>query len=87
MRGSRTTAGEPRSGGHRRRGLGSIPPRPVERSGSWLRAGFAQGLGATLAWLLVHTVLQIGQLLVAVPAAVAIGILLDEYVFPRADAK
>jgi predicted PurR-regulated permease PerM len=57
-----------------------MPPRPVGRSRSWLRAGFALGLGATLAWLLVQTVLQIGQLLSLFLAAVFVAIGLEPLV-------
>ncbi|MFG3207975.1 AI-2E family transporter [Streptomyces sp. NPDC048192] len=57
-----------------------MPPRPVGRSRSWLRAGFALGLGATLAWLLVQTVLQIGQLLTLFLAAVFVAIGLEPLV-------
>ncbi|MFF7356709.1 MULTISPECIES: AI-2E family transporter [Streptomyces] len=80
VRGTRAAARESGVGGQGRRGLGTIRPRPVERSGSWLRAGFALGLGGTLAWLLVHTVLQIGQLLSLFLAAVFIAIGLEPLV-------
>ncbi|WP_443065644.1 AI-2E family transporter [Streptomyces sp. NBC_00557] len=80
VRGTQSTAGEPRGGGQERGGPESIQSRPFERSRSWLRAGFALGLGATLAWLLVRTVLQIGQLLSLFLAAVFIAIGLEPLV-------
>ncbi len=49
-------------------------------SGSWARAGFGLGLGATLAWLAVQTLLEIGQLLSLFLVAVFIAIGLEPLV-------
>ncbi|MGV9565759.1 AI-2E family transporter [Streptomyces sp. NPDC003480] len=61
-------------------GRGNARPGLTVRSGSWVRAGFGLGLGATLAWLVVNTVLQIGELLTLFLAAVFIAIGLEPLV-------
>ncbi|MFG3281408.1 AI-2E family transporter [Streptomyces sp. NPDC048111] len=47
---------------------------------SWLAVGFALGLGATLAWLTVQTVLEVGSLLTLLLLAVFIALALEPVV-------
>ncbi|GAA2919480.1 AI-2E family transporter [Streptomyces mexicanus] len=83
--GARRRAGAGPRGGRRRAGRRdggneAVRLRPGVRTGGWLRAGFGLGLGATLAWLLVHTVWQIGQLLTLFLASVFVAIGLEPLV-------
>ncbi|MYS21004.1 Predicted PurR-regulated permease PerM [Streptomyces sp. DvalAA-14] len=53
---------------------------PSTQRSSWFRIGFGLGLGAILAWLLVHTVLQISELLTLLLLAVFIAVSLEPVV-------
>ncbi|MET7573275.1 AI-2E family transporter [Streptomyces sp. NPDC005492] len=66
-------------------GSGNIlePARREARGGrrrSWTRVGFALGLGATLAWLAVQTVLRVSSMLTLILLAVFIAISLEPLV-------
>lgn len=76
----RRAAREARGGGQKTSGLDAVRAGLGARGGSWVRAGFGLGLGATIAWLVVQTVLQIGQLLTLFLAAVFIAIGLEPLV-------
>ncbi|MEU9192280.1 AI-2E family transporter [Streptomyces hundungensis] len=54
--------------------------RVVGSGRSWLGIGFALGLGATLAWLTVQTVLEVGSLLTLLLLAVFIALALEPVV-------
>ncbi|MFE9370317.1 AI-2E family transporter [Streptomyces sp. NPDC006711] len=54
--------------------------RTVVGGGSWLAVGFAVGLGATLAWLTVQTVLEVGSLLTLLLLSVFIALALEPVV-------
>ncbi|MFF5301614.1 AI-2E family transporter [Streptomyces sp. NPDC013161] len=59
------------------------PPRRDARGGrrrSWVTVGFALGLGATLAWLAVQTVLRVSSMLTLLLLAVFIAISLEPLV-------
>ncbi len=78
-----------RGGDHEPAGMTSGgPPAPGGRSrgtrivfgGSWISSGFGLGLGATLAWLTVQTVLEVGSLLTLLLLAVFIALALEPVV-------
>lgn len=57
--------------------------RPVSRGRprrSWVAVGFALGLGASLAWLAVQTVLRVGSMLTLLLLAVFVAISLEPFV-------
>ncbi|MEV6020176.1 AI-2E family transporter [Streptomyces sp. NPDC051997] len=59
------------------------PPRPVsrrERGRSWVTVGFGLGLGASLAWLAVQTVLRVSSMLTLLLLAVFVAISLEPLV-------
>ncbi|MEV5531508.1 AI-2E family transporter [Streptomyces prunicolor] len=59
------------------------PPRRDSRGGrkrSWVTVGFALGLGASLAWLAVQTVLRVSSMLTLILLAVFIAISLEPLV-------
>jgi len=59
-------------------------PPPMESRGgrrrSWVTVGFALGLGASLAWLAVQTVLRVGSMLTLILLAVFIAVSLEPLV-------
>jgi predicted PurR-regulated permease PerM len=57
-----------------------LPALPAAQHSSWFRIGFGASLGAVLAWLLVHTVLQISALLTLLLLAVFIAVSLEPVV-------
>ncbi|MFI6686407.1 AI-2E family transporter [Streptomyces sp. NPDC050485] len=79
------TSAEPESGGDRDPVRGSGDGRARGRRGapggrSWIAVGFGLGLGATLAWLTVQTVLEVGSLLTLLVLAAFIAIALEPVV-------
>ncbi|MFE1857863.1 AI-2E family transporter [Streptomyces anandii] len=63
------------------RGPGAQPRRgPGGRGGGWFGVGFWLGLGATVAWLMVRTVLQLSQLLTLILLALFIAVGLEPVV-------
>ncbi|MFE9401661.1 AI-2E family transporter [Streptomyces sp. NPDC006530] len=72
---ARISSVEPATKGRRTPGA-----RGVAGGGSWIAVGFGLGLGATLAWLTVQTVLEVGNLLTLLLLAAFIAIALEPVV-------
>ncbi|MEU4347597.1 AI-2E family transporter [Streptomyces sp. NPDC023838] len=72
-------AAEPGPSGGRVRGMPGVN-RKAAGGRSWFAVGFSLGLGATLAWLTVQTVLEVGSLLTLLLLAVFLALALEPVV-------